>query len=58
MAVVRYTFTHNQYTEQHNETEYTEQNIITIIHKHNKKEYIKNNKNAYFTKLIRSIQNI
>jgi hypothetical protein len=31
----QYTFTHKQYTEQHNETEYTEQNIITRIHKHN-----------------------
>jgi hypothetical protein len=27
VAIVRYTFTHKQYTEQHNETEYTEQNI-------------------------------
>jgi len=27
MAVVQYTFTHKQYTEQHSETEYTEQNI-------------------------------
>jgi len=27
MAVVQYTFTHKQYTEQHNETECTEQNI-------------------------------
>jgi hypothetical protein len=27
VAVVQYTFTHKQYTEQHNETEYTEQNI-------------------------------
>ena len=27
MAVVQYTFTHRQYIEQHNETEYTEQNI-------------------------------
>jgi hypothetical protein len=27
VAVVQYTFTHNQYTEQHNETEYTERNI-------------------------------
>jgi len=30
VAVVQYTFTHNQYTEQHNETEYTEQNIHNI----------------------------
>jgi hypothetical protein len=27
VAVVRYTFTHKQYTEQYNETEYTERNI-------------------------------
>ena len=27
MAVVQYTITHKQYTEQHNETEYPEQNI-------------------------------
>jgi hypothetical protein len=27
VAVVQYTFTHKQYTEQHDETEYTEQNI-------------------------------
>jgi len=27
MAVLQYTFTHKQYTEQYNETEYTEQNI-------------------------------
>jgi hypothetical protein len=27
VAVVQYTFTHKQYTEQHNQTEYTERNI-------------------------------
>jgi hypothetical protein len=27
MAVVQYTFTHRQYTEQHNEMEYLERNI-------------------------------
>jgi len=27
VAVVQYTFTHKQYTEQHNETEYPERNI-------------------------------
>ena len=27
VAVVQYTFTQKQYTEQHNETEYREQNI-------------------------------
>jgi len=26
-STVQYTFTHKQYTEQHNETEYTERNI-------------------------------
>jgi len=31
VAVVQYTFTHKQYTEQHNETEYPQQN------KHNNK---------------------
>jgi len=37
VAVVQYTFTHKQYTEKHNETEYLERNFITIrIHKHNK----------------------
>jgi hypothetical protein len=28
VAVVQYTFTHKQYTEQHNETEYTERYIV------------------------------
>jgi hypothetical protein len=27
VAVVQYTFTHKQYTEQHSQTEYTERNI-------------------------------
>jgi hypothetical protein len=27
VAAVQYTFTYKQYTEQHNETEYTERNI-------------------------------
>jgi len=27
VAIIQYTFTHKQYTEQHFETEYTEQNI-------------------------------
>ena len=27
MAVVQYTFTHKQYTEQHSEIEYPEQNV-------------------------------
>jgi hypothetical protein len=30
VAVVQYTFTHKQYTEQHNETEYTNGTFITI----------------------------
>jgi hypothetical protein len=39
VAVVQYAFTHKQYTEQHNETEYTEWNI------HNNKNNIYKNKN-------------
>jgi len=27
LTAVQYTFTHKQYTERHNDTEYTEQNI-------------------------------
>jgi hypothetical protein len=42
VAVVQYTFTQKQYTEQHNETECTE----------------RNNKNTQFTQLNRSIRNI
>jgi hypothetical protein len=30
VAVAQYTFTHKQYTEQHNKTEYTERNIHNI----------------------------
>jgi hypothetical protein len=45
MAAIQYTFTHKQYTEQHNETEYTEENIY-------------NNKNTKYTKLNRSTPNI
>jgi len=37
VAAVQYTFTLKQYTEQHNETEYTEQNVTIKIHKHNNK---------------------
>jgi hypothetical protein len=44
VAAVQYTFTHKQYTEQHNETEYRERNIH-------------NNKNTQFTKLNRGIHN-
>jgi hypothetical protein len=29
VAVVQYTFTHKQYTKQHNETEYTDQNAYS-----------------------------
>jgi len=32
VAAVQYTFTHKQYTEQHNETEYTERNVH--VHKY------------------------
>jgi hypothetical protein len=32
VAVVQYTFTQYQHTEQHNETEYTERNIHNIEH--------------------------
>ena len=44
-STVQYTFTQKQYTEQHNETEYTEQNVH-------------NNKNTKFTTLKRRIHNI
>jgi hypothetical protein len=37
LAAVQYTFTHTQYTEQYNETEYTERYITIRIHKHNNK---------------------
>jgi len=40
VAVVQYTFTHQQYTEQHNVTEYPERNIRN----NNKTKH--NNKNA------------
>ena len=45
MAVVQYTFTHKQYTEQHSEIDYPEQNVH-------------NSKNTQFTKLNMSILNI
>ena len=49
LAVVENTFTHEQYTEQPNETQYLERIYITSrIHKHN-------NKNTYYTKLNRNI---
>jgi len=57
VAVVQCTFTHKQYTEHHNGTDYTEQLIIIIIiiiiviRKHN-------TKNTQFTKLNKSIQSI
>ena len=37
VAVVRYTFAHKKYTEQHNKTEYPERNIqiqISFLYKH------------------------
>ena len=37
MAAVQYTFTHKQYTEQRNETECTDRNIIRV-HKYNNKK--------------------
>ena len=40
MAVVQYTFTHKQYTEQHNETEYPNGTYITIRIRKLTKEYI------------------
>jgi len=47
VAVVQYTFTHKQYTEQHNKTEYPERNIHNnkntyeiLVHK-NKEKHIK-----------------
>jgi len=42
---VQYTFTHKQYTEQHNEPDHLERNIH-------------NNKNTKYTKLNTSIQTI
>jgi cell division protein FtsL len=62
VAIVQYTFTHKQYTEQHNETEYLERNIHnnknTNTNKriHNITKRIHNSKNIQFTKLNRSIQ--
>jgi len=44
VAVVLYTCTHKQYTEQHNETEYIEQNIH-------------NNKHTYVNTTIRIYNN-
>jgi hypothetical protein len=41
VAVVQYTFTHKQYTEQHNDTEYTERNIHNNKNTYaNEKEYL------------------
>jgi len=51
LAVVQYTFTHKQYTEQYNDREYPEWNTINIrMHQHY-------NQCTYCTKLGRSIQN-
>jgi len=55
VAVKQYTFTHKQYTEQHNETEYKNRTHITIKIQNIR---IHNNKNTQFTKLNTSIQNI
>ena len=45
MAAVQYTFTHKQYTKQHNETEYNL--YITIkIHKHKIRIQKNNNKHS------------
>jgi len=46
MAAVQYTFTHKQYTKQHNETEYNT-HITIKIHKHTIIHiYIYNNKDT------------
>jgi len=46
VATVQYTFTHKQYTEQHNETEYIEGTFIIIrINKHDNKIHKHNNTN-------------
>jgi hypothetical protein len=37
VAAAQYTFTHKQYTEQHDETEYTERSIHTYIHRKEQK---------------------
>ena len=58
VAVVQYTFTHKQYTEQHNETEYSTYITIKIhkrpirIHKHNNKDTLitELNRNAAISK--------
>jgi len=44
MAVVQYTFTHKQYTDQHKETEYPERNIH-------------NNKNTSITIKLHNLKN-
>ena len=49
MAVVQYTFTHKQYTEQHNETEYIEQNIHKYINITIKIHNLQNYTRAYKT---------
>jgi len=50
VAVVQYTFTHKQYTEQHNETEY--KTYITIkIHKYTIGIHRLNNKGTQITEL-------
>jgi len=51
VTVVQYTFTHKQYTEQHNENRIYGTYIKIRIHKYN-------NKNIQFTKLNKIIENI
>jgi len=48
MAAVQYTFSHKQYTEQHNETEY----INIIIRKHNLQIKQKHTKHTTIYKMI------
>ena len=53
VAVVQYTFTHKQYTKQHNETEYN--TYITIkIHKHTIRIHKHNHKDTQITELNRN----
>jgi hypothetical protein len=52
VALVQYTFTHKQYTERDNETEYTAQNIYSIIIRIVKqtKEHVSSQKNTFANK--------
>ena len=51
VAAVQYTFTHKQYIEQHNETEYTEWNI------HNNNDTQLTKLSIQFTKIVDPCQN-